>query len=287
MCQTILFHCLVCSKQFIGSKHKANKFCSTECYRSPVGKSLTKKGVEKSLKGTCEHCGKDVFDCRGTGQLIFCNRECYDAHRVKAWQARATDCVNCGEKILGAGVSTGKQERKYCSNECRVEYKKPKPINCSVCNVLFSAIKYGKKKDGSPRYARVNDQKTCSRDCLAQFFRIDEARKEKISLAFSGDKHPAWLGGSHEGSGRGAGWNKIAEVCRERAGRKCEQCGKSEAENGRRLDVNHIIPFHQWQNKTKANAQSNLEALCKSCHTKTDHLWRKNNQVQLSLDIYR
>ena len=52
MCQTILFHCLVCSKQFIGSKHKANKFCSTECYRSPVGKSLTKKGVEKSLKST-------------------------------------------------------------------------------------------------------------------------------------------------------------------------------------------------------------------------------------------
>lgn len=285
MCQAILCDCLVCGKQFTGSKHKSNKFCSTSCYRTPQGKALTKNGKEKSKKGDCTHCGKDVFGNHSGRESVFCNRICYDAHRVNIWKSRAVECARCGNPVIGAGVSAGTQIRKYCSHECRTADKKPEPKVCISCGVLFSAIKFRKHKD-SYTYARVSDQKTCTRACLAEFFRMDPDRKVKISKAFTGEKHPAWVGGSHNGSYRGAGWREIAESAREKAGRCCEHCGKTEHENGRKLDVNHIVPFHQHKNKSDANKPSNLEALCRSCHTKTDYLWKKNNSVQFVLDIF-
>lgn len=72
-----------------------------------------------------------------------------------------------------------------------------------------------------------------------------------------------------------------------KAGRVCQKCGMTEKDNGRRLDVNHIIPFHQWANKSKANQQSNLEALCRSCHMITEWEWKKSNQVQMTLNLVR
>jgi hypothetical protein len=51
------------------------------------------------------------------------------------------------------------------------------------------------------------------------------------------------------------------------------------------LNVNHKTPFHQHTNKTTANRLSNLEALCKSCHTKEDWKWRKTHPIQLGMDL--
>ena len=238
----------------------------------------------------CANCGK-ATDRKPTKnragnlcEFVYCDRNCYDSHRRALWQSKAEPCQHCGKLYETSDDAYSK--KKYCSHQCRVEDKKPKPINCIQCGVIFSAIKFMKKKDGSPRYARVNDQKTCTRECLAEFFKTDESRKVKIGAAFTADKHPNWRGGTHRGDGRGAGWHKIAEKCRELHKRTCKRCGKTEQENGRRLDVNHIIPFHQHKNKTQANKQSNLEALCRSCHTKTDWAYRKNNPMQVCLNIF-
>lgn len=244
----------------------------------------------QSILRHCANCGKHT-DRKPTknraGQLcefVYCNRACYDAHRKSIWLSKSNPCLHCGKSYDNADDAYSKN--KFCSTHCRVEFKKPKPVNCIQCGVLFSAIKVLKKKDGSFRYARVNGQKTCSRTCLAEFFKSDKSRKEKISKAFTGGLHPNWLGGSSREDFRGSGWQRIAEKCRELHGRKCKRCGMTELENGRKLDVNHIIPFHQHRNKTQANKQSNLEALCRSCHTKTDWEYRKNNQMQICLDIF-
>jgi 5-methylcytosine-specific restriction endonuclease McrA len=126
---------------------------------------------------------------------------------------------------------------------------------------------------------------------LSIFHKSDKARKEKISIAFRASNHPNWQGGSHYGKTRGPGWTRIAERCRELHNRTCKHCGMTEKESKAkgwwRLQVNHIIPFHQWRNKEAANKQSNLEALCKSCHTKADWKWRKENAVQMTLAIFR
>lgn len=243
-----------------------------------------------SILRHCANCG-NLTDRKPTkdrsGNLcenVYCNRACYDKHRSMLWRNAQTPCKNCGKSY--DNHSDAYSKKSYCSKECRVAHKMPKPTNCTQCGVLFSAVKYGKKKDGSPRYARVNNQKTCTRSCLSQFFKEDSSRKEKISKAFTAEKHPNWIGGSSSGDFRGSGWVKIAEKCRDLHGRKCKRCGMTEQQNGRRLDVNHIIPFHQHKNKTHANRQSNLEALCRSCHTKTDWEFRKSNQMQICLNIF-
>lgn len=244
----------------------------------------------QSILRHCANCGKHT-DRKPTknraGELcefVYCDRNCYNLHRKSIWQNNSKPCLHCGKTYENSDDAYSK--KKFCSIACRAEFAKPKPITCIQCGVLFSAVKYGKKKDGSPRYAKISDQKTCTRTCLVEFFKSDEGRKEKISKAFTGNLHPNWLGGSSSEDFRGEDWHKIAEKCRDLHGRKCKRCGMSEEENGRRLDVNHKIPFHQHKNKTQANKQSNLEALCRSCHTKTDWEYRKSNQMQICLNIF-
>ena len=127
------------------------------------------------------------------------------------------------------------------------------------------------------------DRTTCSKECRSSVYINDEGRKAKISAAFTGSKHPLWQGGGKHRDFRGQGWRAIAEKCRELHERLCKTCGKNEEDNGRKLDVNHIVPFHQWKNNSAANKQSNLEALCKSCHRKQDAKWFRENPTQKTL----
>jgi len=60
------------------------------------------------------------------------------------------------------------------------------------------------------------------------------------------------------------GWcNTLKERIRDRDNRRCQLCGKTAKENGRKLDVHHI-------DEDKHNLHpSNLVTLCASCHGKT------------------
>ena len=54
------------------------------------------------------------------------------------------------------------------------------------------------------------------------------------------------------------------------------------------IDANYFGNLYEIDKKVALKLYTNyLEALCKSCHTKTDWKWRKENQVQLSLDIFK
>ena len=56
-------------------------------------------------------------------------------------------------------------------------------------------------------------------------------------------------------------WPKIAEACKERAGWKCERCGRfHEKSRGRGLNVHHL----DW-NRSNC-AWWNLACLCAKCH---------------------
>lgn len=240
----------------------------------------------------CANCGNDVTKkCRATDRkgdyckVGFCNRSCYDEYRIKDRKANAKPCRNCGNKM--DKPSTAKST-EYCSMTCKNEFHIRKCITeCKVCGVVFSAIKWRRDKSGLViGIIKDSTRKVCSPECHHMNYRIDEQRKKKISAAFKGENHPNWMGGTHKMGGRGHHWLAIAESVRDRAGRRCEHCGMSEEENGRRLDVNHIIPFHQHKNKTKANSPSNLEALCRSCHTTADWKYRKDNPMQVCFDIF-
>jgi hypothetical protein len=244
----------------------------------------------ESIVRYCQYCGK-ITNTKPSRKkngnkcnIVFCDRICYDKSRSEKHQARSYACIRCGKITLDPSKTL--TDKKYCSSKCFNEDRKPDPIKCIQCGVIFSAVKFA-KRGGVYKYCRISEQKTCTRKCLSDFFRSDKSRKLKIAKSITGSNHVNWQGGSHYGDKRGSGWLAIAEKCRELHGRVCKLCGKTEQENGRKLDVNHIIPFHQHKNKTKANHQSNLEALCKSCHTKTDWEYRKNNPIQICLDIFK
>ena len=94
-----------------------------------------------------------------------------------------------------------------------------------------------------------------------------EEVKTKISQSlmgrFSGKNSPSWKGGlSFEPYGLEFNEN-LKEVIRNRDRRECQICGKTELENGNKLDCHHID-----YNK-KNNDPKNLISLCHICHTKT------------------
>lgn len=96
----------------------------------------------------------------------------------------------------------------------------------------------------------------------------DKKAIEKMSLArkgkMCGENHPGWLGGkSFEPYGLEFN-DDLKEVIRNRDRRKCSICGKTELEEGKRLQVHHI------DYDKKNNNPDNLITLCSSCHCKTN-----------------
>lgn len=269
--------CGVCGAEVRHYPSRPKKFCSPACYHVAQRRGEVKVGREPFRLYPCHGCGKQVNrtpakDRSGNAcDKVYCSRACYDAERER----RRPNCAHCGKRVPTAHA-------KYCSWQCRVDGRKPKPCKCKNCGVVFSALK---PVDRGSYVALVayNGAKTCSPECANAWNRNNPERKRKISEAFRRDRHPNWQGGSHRNRFRGHEWEALSESIRDRAGRCCERCGMSEADNGRRLDVNHKEPFHQYRNKSAANRPSNLEALCRRCHTVTDWEWRKANPVQTVL----
>lgn len=125
---------------------------------------------------------------------------------------------------------------KYCSREC---------YYASYCQKEFTCKQCGKTMPGRP------DRVFCSSECYAKF------RAEQAALLLP----------------YGPNWNRQRRKALKRANYTCEECGGTT--NGRNLDVHHIIPFEEFglERYKKANALSNLTALCRSCHMKAHADW--------------
>ena len=93
---------------------------------------------------------------------------------------------------------------------------------------------------------------------------LSKETREKISIAFTGENHPNWLGGSSYQEYSFKFTQRLKEKIRIRDNHICQICSKSQKENGRKLDIHHID-----YDKTNCN-NNNLLSLCKSCHMKTN-----------------
>ena len=290
--------CKVCGVQFKAAKGKRNIYCKMECYRVAQrrGDYLGVRGSKR--KETCTNCAKPVIGKsksrkqNGTpSDNIFCDRDCYDSYRAAIRASVFGQCRSCNKDLSKAnGVNIG---AIYCGDTCRRKHERVQPRHCMSCDAYFTPVTFHAKPCGGFRYSGRDDTKTCSYHCYTETIRNNEARKQKISEAFTGDKHPNWLGGktAHGNrSFRGAGWGTLREKIRKRDGNKCLRCGITNDEHvmdrGYSLHVNHIIPFWQYQgNNAAANNPSNLETLCHPCHMTVEWQYRKNNHMQLTLQI--
>lgn len=94
----------------------------------------------------------------------------------------------------------------------------------------------------------------------------DPTHIDKIYEKISGENCHLWRGGiSFEPYCKKFN-NLIKEKIRKKFNRACYICGKSEAENGKRLDVHHV----DYSKDQGCNKQWMLVPLCHSCHARTN-----------------
>lgn len=280
--------CTVCGSMHSPPKAKAGKFCSIACYRIAQRSGQYKSGPkETTMRMPCAHCGKVVVglpSIKRNGEYaenVFCDRHCYDEYRRMVAERRTKACAYCGTKFIPSSDS-----RKYCSDHCWKSAKKATPKNCVNCGCLFTPVKMVKSRGVFISY---NSGKTCSASCHNAWIRNDPGRKAKISAAFKGSNHPNWQGGKallNNVSNRGPNWSKQRSAAIKRDGRRCADCGISEDDcrekYGRGLDVDHVVPFHNFSSYKKANSLSNLRSLCASCHRISE---AKRGMVQMVLQL--
>jgi hypothetical protein len=82
---------------------------------------------------------------------------------------------------------------------------------------------------------------------------------DRISIAFTGEKHPMWKGGISKT--RGDDWDIMRKKALKRDNYKCQFCGKT-----RKVVVHHIVGY----NVSEDNSLDNLITLCVSCHVKLE-----------------
>ena len=87
--------------------------------------------------------------------------------------------------------------------------------------------------------------------------------KKKAQRYFVGIRAPLWQGGVSRHPYPVDFDPELRRQIRDRDNHECQMCGKTEKENGRRLDIHHI-------NYIKEDLEPfNLMSLCRACHAKT------------------
>lgn len=249
--------CPYCNNLFTPTKKHPNVVC---CSHTCAAKMIS--AHKPRIVFDCEYCGKSESIIANSKSVAsrFCSRECYDNHRTESRPM----CSHCGDRIPSGYKKESKNH--FCSPSCRTSFYQPKHKPCINCGSVFTPIRFDRIYK---KWAGHKTGKTCSAKCHNEWIRNNPERKRKIGVAFTGAKHHNWQGGKsaiNTRVHRGSGWESTAEKARDRDGRVCKACGKTEIENGRRMDVHHIKAYHDVNDTKKANRMSNLISLCRVCH---------------------
>lgn len=270
-------NCIICGKSFIPHPNKPNKFCSLECYH--VAQRRHEYDKPRGPSKQCDLCGKEIWASyrhKRNGEKadhIFCSRACYDEYRARKLRSI---CPGCGKPFYKGETKTG----KYCSDECWRRSQAESHIRfCVVCGQSFYPWAFRRAKGDlffapwlvtcSPKCQHIHEQE------------VEKGRREKISMAFRGEKHPSWLGGRI--SFRGETWKWARKQALDRDGYKYQRCGitakQSKKKYGKMLEVHHKIPFRKFSTSEAANRLDNLITLCPSCHKTTEWEYREKEDA--------
>ncbi len=236
---------------------RGGPFCSRRCM---------------SIRTVCAGCSaivrrKPSQVAKSASGAIYCGKACSNKANAKRGADSATykngrtemSCVICGI-FVRLGYPSEKSKEQVCSKECDAKRKSlrqagsgspswtggKQPAVCSQCGSTVMKV-----RSQIEQYER----QFCGRSCLAKW------RSENIT----GDRHPQWLGGKSFEPYPITWTFQLREMIRERDGRCCRMCSKTEVENGERLSVHHI-------DYVKENLDpDNLASLCRKCHGITNY----------------
>ena len=213
---------------------------------------------------TCKICGKKLDIRNKTGHC----QKCFVTH------------LHRGE---GHSRWKGGKAIKFCELcGVRVNYRSTRCIKCSLKGKPKSEEhkrKNSLSKIGKPGWWQGKKRSIEERIILSILCKgRPAANKGKTIPKLAGVNNPNWRGGTtFEDYGKEFN-SELRESIRFREGYKCFECGCPQIENKKQLDVHHI-DFNK-----KNNSNSNLVALCKYCHGKTQvgrEKWTKYFQYKL------
>lgn len=273
----------------------------------PLMLSLYITNINKLLCGrmnvTCDNCGKtferEAFEVE-SHKNHFCCLKC-----ANEWQRRnrvEITCEYCGKrkKIKPSRVS----EHTFCSHECYTNWVKATGAvngtknpqfgkHASVATRREKSIRMRSAKGealSEPKFELLDDKNwlykkyweeelniyeiaeraNCSFSSVWRAFQrlqIPMRTRSEIASSRIGEKSPRWKGGISYEPYCPKFSDELKEEVREKYGRQCFLCSKTEAENGRKLDVHHI----NYDKKAGCNGKRwLLIPLCMSCHPKTN-----------------
>jgi len=202
------------------------------------------------------------------GRQTTCSRKCSYQLRGKERQNHDTyTCQICGNEFERKPFQVRAKTVTVCSQKCYTEARrqglvspKPptKPVYEYTCEQCGKSVVVPASLKGARRF------RFCSADCANQWH--------------SGANHNNWKGGNYKGY-YGANWKRQRRRARQRDNYTCQECGITEAEHGKRLDVHHIIRFADFAIAEQANHLGNLISLCHSCHISRE--WRDYPDLRL------
>jgi len=281
------YNCPVCGKEFVDyAENPYKKYCCHGCYHKALSRGEYAHVFEKNRKNVfiCSYCGKEVRKGKRkkrngeTADNIFCNLECYlkfHAHKYK-------DCVckYCGKHFDERNV-TDRATNEFCSNDCMRKYRAQNKIQyCIICGQAFFPFTFEKSKNTTILDTTIV---TCSDKCKEELHqRNEELRRDRISAAFTGRKHPNWQGGRNRY--RGENWAMQRRLARIRDNFSCQRCGLNKKQIKKKYggfpDVHHIKPYYEFNNDWEtANKLENLVCLCPSCHQLTGWEYRRSKNA--------
>ncbi|CAM3984292.1 HNH endonuclease [Lederbergia lenta] len=241
------FDCKFCGITFHAyKKGKATqKYCSQKC-----SNEAQKNGKEY----LCEICKAIVIRTPGNiKKKIYCSKKCADIGKIGV-------PVNTTEKVKFTCIICKKTEnllpcyakaKVVCSRNCAATLLSQRgtiSVACTNCNSMI--IRNKSRVRGKLNF--------CCDECMITHFRESDFMK--------GENNPNFLGGTIKYYG--PDWHNQRRLARKRDLYTCQDCGITEIERDKELDVHHKIPFRFFEYSNDANNLNNLISLCSDCHRK-------------------
>lgn len=262
--------CPVC-----GDTLRVKPYKLEECTEGPYC-SYDCAGTDKRdrVELECEACGDSFIEPKRRDWRRFCSQQCFgdynsgENHRWYDGGLVEVDCMACGTTLTRKRSRVEGYNRHFCDKDCESNWKKDhlngaehpswkedETTECEWCESVFP-------------HPPSRDAKFCSMECAGK------AQSERQT----GSNNPYWRGGRDfytrvRANLSDTGWRTIADRIRDEHDYECYKCGGSQAENGKKLDVHHIIPVMDGG----LNEDWNLIPLCQSCHKTVE--WYTVNKI--------
>jgi hypothetical protein len=266
-----MIYCKICGRECANFKSlRAHVFKK----HNITSKEYYDRFLRKEGEGICPVCGKETdYINLNKGYYKFCSYKCanskenhpnYGKHHSEEAKKKMSDA----HKGKYHSEKTKKKMSEAKKGENNPNYGKHPSMETRK---KLSDAEKGEKNHNYGKHLSEETRKKISDAHKGKH--LSEETKKKISDAnkgkLKGENHPNYKGGISTRKFEEAfglepeEWKELAQKIRIRDSFTCQYCGKKGA-----TDVHHIIP-----RRVKIdNSPENLITLCRSCHTKIEHL---------------